>query len=293
MSTFPAHDGPDDMPPVAPHGAPRPPPGSAPVAERANLQPYAAIGPERVAALMRRLRAEAPRVHSLTNVVAQNFTANLLLAAGAVPSMTVAPDEVTDFATRSDAVLINIGTLDSMQHQAIPLAIAAAEKAGKPWAFDPALIDRSELRLTLALHILAQRPTMLRCNGAEFAALDGNLADEPTVRAFAARHGVVVAITGDVDMVTDGTRLVRIANGHPLMGRVTAVSCAETALVAALMAVEPDALAATVAGLAMLGIAGEMAAERAIRPGSFAVALLDAIDGLDEAAIRQRLRIIT
>ncbi len=252
----------------------------------------AAIHPtERIAALLPRLRAAAPRVHAITNVVAQNFTANLLLAAGVNPSMTVAADEVADFTARANALLINIGTLDPVLRQSIPLAIGAARDGGKPWAFDPVLVDRSGPRLTLARAIMAQRPTVLRCNRAEFAALHGALADERSVQACAARQGTVIAVTGATDIVADATRIVRVSNGHPLMARVTAVGCAGTALIAAIAAVEPDALVATVAGLAFLGIAGELAAEVTQRPGTFGVALIDAIDALSTEHVRRRLRI--
>ncbi len=249
------------------------------------------ISSEAIAALIGVLRRRSPRVHSLTNIVAQNFTANVLLAAGAIPSMTIAPDEVAAFAARSDALNINIGTLDATLRKSIPRAIASARKNRKPWAFDPVLIDRSPPRLKFARSILASGPTILRANRTEFRALAGVDADEAAIAAFAEKHGCVVAITGEVDLVADATRLVALANGHPLMGQVTAVGCAATALIAAFAAVADDALLATLAGLAMIGIAGELAGETANGPGSFAVALLDALHAVDAATLARRLRL--
>jgi hydroxyethylthiazole kinase len=249
------------------------------------------ISSEAIAALVGVLRRRSPRVHSLTNIVAQNFTANVLLATGSIPSMTIAPDEVAAFTARSDALNINIGTLDATLRKSIPRAIASARKNRKPWAFDPVLIDRSPPRLKFARSILASGPTILRANRTEFGALAGVDADEAAIAAFAEKHGCVVAITGEVDLVADATRVVRLANGHPLMGQVTAVGCAATALIAAFAAVEDDALLATVAGLAMISIAGELAGETAKGPGSFSVALLDALHALDAGSLAHRLRL--
>jgi hydroxyethylthiazole kinase len=224
-----------------------------------------------------RLRERPPRVHVLTNIVAQHFTANILLAAGATPSMTVAADEVADFTSSADALLVNIGTLDANLHKAIPRAIAAARSKKKPFVLDPVLIDRSRPRLKLADAILAAGPAVVRSNASEFAALAGMAASDPAAMHFAREHRCVVAITGAVDLVTDGHRIVQLANGHPLMARVTAIGCAESALVAAVAAVEPDTFVATVAALSLINIAGERAAKDAKGPGSFAVNLLDAI----------------
>lgn len=267
------------------------------MAHQAPVSPYdsASGGPvvtaERAAACLARLRRIGPRVHSMTNIVAQNFTANVLLAAGVQPSMTIATDEVAAFTARSGALLINIGTLDPLLREAIPVAIAAARESGKRFVFDPVLIDRSPPRLALAREIVAGGPAVLRANPTEFEALAGAPGDESAVAGFARAHGTVVAITGAIDLVTDGTRIVRVANGHPLMGRVTAVGCAGTALIAAFCAIEDDVLLATVAGLLALEIAGEIAAERAAGPGSFATALIDALYTLTPETLAARARL--
>jgi hydroxyethylthiazole kinase len=236
------------------------------------------------------LRTRTPRVHALTNIVAQHFTANVLLAVGATPSMTVAADEVADFTSSANALLVNIGTLDANLHKAIPRAIAAARKGGKPFVLDPVLIDRSRLRLKLADAILAAGPTVVRANAAEFAALAGVAASDPAAMHFAREHQCVIAITGPVDLVTDGRRIAQLANGHPLMARVTAIGCAASALVAAFAAVEPDPFVATVAALSTINVAGEIAGKDAKGPGTFAVALLDAIHALEPGALAAQLR---
>ncbi|MCG6121097.1 MAG: hydroxyethylthiazole kinase [Microvirga sp.] len=242
-------------------------------------------------ALTRRVTERAPRVHAITNFAAQVFTANLLLAAGAVPSLTYAEEEVEAFTTRADALLVNLGTLDRDRRQGIARAIPAAKAAGRPFVLDPVFVDRSPPRLAAARDRLADGPAILRCNAAEFAALADAPASEEAVMAQARAWGCVVALTGPVDLVTDGARLARIENGHPLMARVTAMGCAGTALIAACAALTDDPFEAAFAALLRLGVAGEIAGGLAQGPGSFQPAFLDAVYAADEGAIRSLARI--
>lgn len=243
--------------------------------------------PTRAAAVLAALRERAPRVHCITNVVAQSFTANLLLALGAAPSMTLSEDEIEDFVTEADALLVNLGTFDAQRRMAAPIAIAAAKKAGIPWALDPVFIERSPKRAEFARSLLDFRPDLVRANGEEMMALFGL----ERARDRYGFHDLVVAETGEVDRVEDGRRGVSILNGHPLMAKVTAMGCAGGAAMAAFLAVEPDAFLAASCALVVLGVAGERAGKVASGPGSFAVAYLDAIHDLDEARILKRARV--
>ena len=110
-------------------------------------------------------------MHCITNAVAQNFTANMLLAAGAVPSMTIAQKEVRAFAARADALLVNLGTFDPERQKASLAAIGVANKAGIPWVLDPVFIDRSPPRAAFAKKLVALKPRALRLNLAEFGAV--------------------------------------------------------------------------------------------------------------------------
>lgn len=231
--------------------------------------------------LLERLRDERTRVHAITNAAAQTLTANLLLAAGGIPSLTVAPDEIPAFTSRSAALLVNLGTLDADRRAAIPRAIAVACAHAKPWVLDPVFVEASPSRLEFARACLAGRPDILRCNAAEFTALAGDEATPETVQAFARVHGTIVALTGAVDLIADGTRLIRIENGHSLMSRVTAMGCAGTALVAAFAALHDNALEAAASALLVTGVAGEIAARHAKGPGTFQPAFLDALYNLD------------
>jgi hydroxyethylthiazole kinase len=243
------------------------------------------------AEMLERVRERRPRVHCITNAVAQTFTANMLLAAGAIPSMTIAPQEVAGFVQRADALLVNLGTFDAERQKASLAAVAAANKARKPWVLDPVFIDRSKPRAAFARRLAAKGPRAIRLNAAEFTALAGGKPDERSLARHAAARKSVVGLTGATDLVCDGKRLATIANGDPLMARVTAMGCAGSALVGAFLAVERDAWVATASALLAIGIAGEVAATRARGPGSFAIEIIDAVYGLDRATIVARARV--
>jgi hydroxyethylthiazole kinase len=246
---------------------------------------------ELAAALLERLRTRAPRVHCISNAVAQNFTANVLLAAGCVPSMTISPEEIAQFVARADALLVNLGTFDAERREAVGIAVKTAALNKLPWVLDPVLIDRAPSRAEFARTLMKDLPNVVRLNGAEFAALAGTAGSHGALVDLSRRHGLVVALSGETDLVSDGKRAAAIANGHPLMAKVTAMGCAGSALIAACLAVDADAFRAAAAGLLLLGVAGEVAAQGANGPGSFAAAILDALAGLDGDVVIRRARV--
>jgi len=246
--------------------------------------------PLMAADVLARIRTRRPRVHCITNSVAQNFTANMLLSAGAVPSMTTDPAEIREFVASADALLVNLGTLDAVRQAAIKAALAEADER-IPWVLDPVFVDRALSRATFALELAARSPNIIRLNGAEFAALAEEQVAPAALARYARERSAVVALTGDPDIVTDGDRTVSIGNGHPLMAKVTAMGCAASALVGACIAVEPDAWLAATAGLILIGIAGELAAGSAHGPGTLASGILDALDALNQQTIVERARV--
>ena len=243
------------------------------------------------AAVLARLRAQSPRVHCVTNAVAQNFTANALLAFGAVPSMTLSAEEIGAFVARSDALLINLGTFDQERRAATSIAVDAAAQNGLPWVLDPVFVDRAQQRAAYARDLIFMKPKAIRLNAAEFGALADGGADPGAVAAYARDHNVTIGLSGATDWIADGGRAVALGNGDPLMARVTAMGCAASALVAACLAVETDGFLATAAALLMVGVAGERAAATAQGPGSFAVAILDALYRLDEATLKAQAKV--
>jgi hydroxyethylthiazole kinase len=131
----------------------------------------------------------------------------------------------------------------------------------------------------------------VRLNRAEFATLAGSEPAREALAAYAGTAKTVLALSGATDWVADGGRLAAIANGHALMAKVTAMGCAASALVASCLAVEADAWRATATALIMIGVAGELAAEKAAGPGSFAVAIIDALHNLDGPTLIAHARI--
>jgi hydroxyethylthiazole kinase len=240
--------------------------------------------------VLARIRERAPRVHCITNSVAQQYTANMLLAAGAVPSMTISAEEIGAFVAGADALLVNLGTFDRERRSAIEVAVKTAAEKELPWLLDPVFVDRSPARAQFGRALLAARPSVVRLNHAEFAALSGNQAETDAAARFAQANATIVALTGAIDVVSDGRRRIAIANGDPLMAAVTAMGCAGAAFVCAAIAVESDPWLATLAALAAFGVAGEVAAQTAPGPGSFAVAMIDALHRLDRATLRARVK---
>lgn len=244
-----------------------------------------------VAAVLERVRAKSPRVHCITNSVAENFTANVLLALGAVPSMTLSPVEIGAFVGRADALLVNLGTFGRERREATSIAVDTAVQGGLPWVLDPVFVDRAPPRATYAQDLLFLRPTAMRLNAAEFAALAGAGDGLGDVRTYARKCDIAIGLSGPRDLIADGRRALSIANGDAMMARVTAMGCAASAMVGACLAVERDAFVATAAALLIVGVAGEMAAETARGPGSFAVVILDALYSIDADALAARARV--
>ncbi len=246
------------------------------------------IARELTADVLARLRAERPRVHCITNAAAVAYTANVLLAAGCIPSMTVNPPEVAGFVDGSEALLVNLGTLDPLRVEAIDVAIRTAQAEGKPWALDPVFIERSPPRLDLARDLARRHPAVIRANRAELAALTSSDGGDEAARQLASETGAVVVRTGEVDFAANGTRELQVSGGHPLMALVTASGCSATALMAGFLAVETDRFLAAAACLAFVKLAAERAGETARGPGSFVPAYLDALHALQPADIGSR-----
>jgi hydroxyethylthiazole kinase len=255
------------------------------------------------------LRRRKPLVQCLTNTVSANFVANALLAAGASPAMVDNTQEAALFAGIADAVLVNLGTPTDAQVASMELAAEAAEAAGKPWVLDPIAAGALPWRGGVALQLLRYHPAVIRGNASEIIGLAGlgggargvdssaDPADAVPAAVELLQHATAVSASGVVDHVvgrvgeTGQSVLIRIAGGSALLPRVTATGCALGALVAAYASVAPDALTGLVAAHVHFAVAGEIAELAASRPGSFAPAFLDALDAVDEAALRQRARI--
>jgi len=254
------------------------------------------------------VRERSPMVHNITNLVVANFNANVLLAAGASPVMAHAHEEVADMVGIAQALVLNIGTLDPYWIESMRLALLAANSRGIPVVLDPVGAGATAYRnQSIELLLSTALPTVIRGNGSEIMSVAG--ADVRTrgvdssagaqdavgaAQALVARTRGVVCVSGPTDHILDGQRRrASLSNGHEWMTRITGVGCSATALVGAFCAVQPDPWRATVAAMALLGVAGEVASEKVMAlgggVGSLQTALLDELQRLDAKTFEQRL----
>lgn len=263
-----------------------------------------------LAEVLGELRRRAPLVHCLTATVSMGIVADGLLAAGGRPMMTETKGEAPTLVGVADALLVNLGTLSEDGVEGIPATVAAAGAAGTPWVLDPAAVGIAPVRTPLARRLLRDGragggPTVLRGNASEVRVLAAGPSDQPSggrgpdavdrvdvamTKGLARTTGAVVAVSGPVDVVTDGERLARVGSGSPLLTRVTGAGCLLGALTAACLP-GADPFVAAVAATALLTVAGEAAAETARGPGSFRVALLDALAGPSPVEIAERVQL--
>lgn len=248
------------------------------------------------------LRDQNPLVHCITNYVAMNIAANVVLAAGASPAMVHATEEITDFTPICGALTINIGTLSTPWQTSMTMAATLASAHNIPWVLDPVAHFISDYRKRAAQDLLALRPTIVRGNASEILALAGEAgagkgvdtgdsvdAAQGAAKALAAKFGAVVAVTGPVDYLTDGSQEARVSGGSPLMPQVTALGCSQTALMGAYAATGP-AFDAALTALAHFKVAGTVAAKQARGPGSFQMHFLDALAATQPADLAEVIK---
>lgn len=256
-----------------------------------------------IASMLQKIREKSPVVHSITNYVVMNNTANALLALGASPVMAHAEEEMEEMVAIAAALVINIGTLSPAWVRAMFRAAAAARARRIPIVLDPVGAGATAYRTNTARELIrVVPPEIIRGNASEIMALidagartkgvDSAASSDAAVelgRTLHAQCGAVVSISGETDYTIGPAGIVRGRNGHPLMTRVTGLGCTATALCGAFAAVHPDPLAAAAAAMAVMGIAGEIAFARAEGPGSLQVHFLDALYNLSEGEIAHRL----
>ncbi|MEJ2730651.1 MAG: hydroxyethylthiazole kinase [Deltaproteobacteria bacterium] len=237
------------------------------------------------------LRAQKPLIHNITNYVVMNYTANALLAMGASPVMAHARNEVEDMVALAGALVLNIGTLTDDWIRSMIMAGRKASEQQIPVILDPVGSGATPLRTDSAKKIIAEtRVSVIRGNASEILSLrqaesktkgvDSIHSVEEaakTAAVLAQELDTTLAITGPVDLITDGDRFIRVKNGHPLMGYVTGTGCTATVTIGAFLAVDSDPVSATATALAYFGLAGEIAGQNASAPGSFMIQMLDAL----------------
>lgn len=258
-----------------------------------------------ICANIQTVRSAAPLVLNITNYVVMNTSANALLAIGASPVMAHAFEEMEEMAGLASALVLNIGTLSSPWIEAMELAGREARRRGIPVVLDPVGSGASRFRTATAQRLIASvGPTIVRANASEIRSLirsDGQTRgvdsritpDEALDDAIALNKaiGSVISVSGPVDLIVDSGKIARVANGVPIMVKVTGMGCTASALTGAFAAVTPSAFDAAIAAMTVMGVAGEIAAGRSAGPGSFQVNFLDALHGLTESDLTRLARI--
>lgn len=256
---------------------------------------------------LRRIRERRPLVHNITNYVVMNYTANALLACGASPVMAHAAEEVEEMVSLAGALVLNIGTLSLSWIEAMLKAGKRANALHIPVILDPVGAGATRLRTDSARRLIEGLSVqVIRGNASEILSLAGeksgartkgvdsvHTVDQVTEPALilAKELRTTLAITGAVDLITDGERVCRVMNGHEMMSYVTGTGCTATVMIGAFLAVCPDPLEAAATGLSYFGLAGEKAAANAVGPGSFQIALLDALYQMEEEELREGAKI--
>lgn len=254
---------------------------------------------------LQNIRAQKPLIHNITNYVVMNYTANALLACGASPVMAHAQEEVEEMVSFAGALVLNIGTLTPYWIDSMLLAGQKANQLNIPVILDPVGSGATKLRTGSAKKLIDELSiSVVRGNASEVLSLAREGSKTKGVDSIhsvdeavdAALHladelETTLAITGPIDLVTDGERIQRVANGHEMMSNITGTGCTATVIIGSFLAVDKDPLEATSTALAYFGLAGEKAAAGTRAPGSFQIALLDALFTIDAQELEEGAKI--
>lgn len=250
------------------------------------------------------IKKNSPLIHNITNYVVMEQTANSLLAIGASPVMSHALEEAHEIVSIANSLVLNIGTLSSHWVEAMKIALKTAKDRIIPVVLDPVGVGATTYRTQTAVDILNQGGiTAIRGNASEINTLSGNQGFSRGVdsrlessdcientKNLASRRKCVVWMSGSTDVITDGKTCVLIYNGDPLMSKVTGMGCTASAISAAFLAINPNPLLACLHAAILMGITGEIAAERGRCPGTFKLAFIDALYTISLEDIKGRVR---
>jgi len=253
---------------------------------------------------LNQVSGKSPLIHNITNYVVMNNTANALLAIGASPVMAHAIDEVEEMVAIASSLVINIGTLSGEWVKAMILAGKAANKKRIPVVFDPVGAGATSYRTQTCLLIITEcKPSVIRGNASEIMALvnsqnqtkgvDSIATSDSAIdaaKSLAKRTKSVVVISGPIDYITDGDRIAAVKNGSVMMTKVTGLGCTATAIIGAFVSVNNDFFEAATHAMAIMGIAGELAAAKSEGPGTMQLHFLDELYKMSDKEILGHLK---
>lgn len=251
------------------------------------------------------VKNQSPLVHSITNFVVMNNTANALLAVGASPIMSHAKSEIKDMVSISNAVVINIGTLDEYWSESMLVAAEEAHRIKKTWILDPVGAGATTFRDEILSKLIEFKPTVIRGNASEIIALakanktitkgvDSTAESNEAITAakyLVENYQSVVCISGATDIIINDKEMYFIENGHLLMTKVTGLGCSASAIVGAFASIAENKAESTVAAMAILGIAGELAEKISAGPGSLQMNILDKLYNISEQEFFENVKV--
>lgn len=228
------------------------------------------------------VQQKRPLIHAITNYVTVNDVANIILAAGGSPIMADEVQEVREVTAKSQALYLNLGTLNERTIEAMLIAGKTANQVGIPVILDPVGAGFTELRTQTAKRLLDEvKIDVIRGNISEIKALAGakngasgvdiNDKDKSvtltktikTIKNLAHSQKSIIVISGKIDLISNGQQTYLVYGGDALMSRITGTGCQLTALIATYVAANPDQkLTATLAGVSAMKIAGETSIAR-------------------------------
>ncbi len=256
---------------------------------------------------IKQLRQKNPLVHNITNIVVANYVANGLLSIGASPLMSNAIEEMNELESICQALVINIGTLTSKQVKAMIEAGKSANKYNIPVVLDPVGVGATTFRKQTVEKLLNEiKFTAIRGNAGEIAHLaqvawnakgvdagsgNGNL--EEIVKTVAQKYDCIVALSGEIDYISDGQKIAKIGNGTALFPKITGSGCLLSAVLGAFLSLDENKFELCVNACTSYAIAGEMAGEnlKTYQTGQFYTSLLDNLALIDDEIVKKYKRV--
>lgn len=266
--------------------------------------PHPASMESKPSVLMTAVRSKGPLVHHITNYVTVNDCANICICSGGSPVMTDALEDVVDMVSVADALVLNIGTLNTRVNRSMLTAGKVAREHGVPIVFDPVGMGATPFRTSTVLEIIRRvRPDVIKGNQGEMGVLSGIGGDVKgvdsqgasgdmagIVSCIADRYGCIAAATGVCDYVSDGDSVVRLSNGHDLLGAVTGTGCMVSSVVGCYVGADQPSVDSVSTAISAFNISAEYAAKASNGPGTFKPALMDAMYNLSSADLDSGIR---
>ncbi len=257
--------------------------------------------------LVEKIKATSPLTHNITNFVVMNSSANILLSIGASPVMAHCLGEVEEMTSLADALVLNIGTLQDDWVESMIYAAKTANAKGIPVILDPVGSGATSLRTQAVKKIMnSAKISVLRGNASEIFSLasadvrtrgvDSSLSVTAEIidaaQQLATEMNCIIAMSGAEDIITDGKQIYKVANGQPIMTKVTGIGCGLSAVTGAFCAVaDGNLLAATAAAFGFYGLCGDLSIKASDKPGSFFVAFLDTLYSINSTDMDEFLKV--